>query len=215
MEYILMDLDGTLTDSKEGITKCLQYALEYFGVQIDNLNSLEKYIGPPLEQTFREGFGFGKEQAEVAIEKYRERYTPKGMYENHLYAGMEEALQRLKESGKVLIVATSKPEKFAITILKHFGIDGYFDDICGADPSVGRNKKEEVIRYVLEKHELTDLSDILMVGDRKYDIEGARMCGLSCMGVLYGFGSREELEEAGAEYIAETVEDMVQILISL
>ncbi len=215
MEYILMDLDGTLTNSKEGITKCLQYALQYFGVQIDNLNTLEKYIGPPLEQTFREGFGFGKEQAEVAIEKYRERFVPKGMYENRLYAGMEEALQRLKESGKVLIVATSKPEKFAITILKYFGIDGYFDDICGADPSVDRNTKDEVIRYVLEKHELTDLSDVLMVGDRKYDVEGARECGLSCMGVLYGFGTREELEEAGAEYIAETVEDMVQILISL
>ena len=215
MEYILMDLDGTLTNSKEGITKCLQYALEYFGVQIDNLNSLEKYIGPPLEQTFREGFGFGKEQAEVAIDKYRERYVTKGMYENRLYAGMEDALQRLKESGKVLIVATSKPEKFAITILKHFGIDGYFDDICGADPSVNRNEKEEVIRYALEKHELTDLSDVLMVGDRKYDVEGARECGLLCMGVLYGFGSREELEEAGAEYIAETVEDMVQLLISL
>ena len=215
MEYILMDLDGTLTNSKEGITKCLQYALEYFGVQIDNLNTLEKYIGPPLEQTFREGFGFGKEQAEVAIEKYRERYVPKGMYENRLYAGMEEALQRLKESGKVLIVATSKPEKFAVTILKHFGVDGYFDDICGADQSANRNNKEEVIQYVLEKHELTDLSDVLMVGDRKYDVEGARACGLSCVGVLYGFGNREELEEAGAEYIAETVEDMVQILISL
>ena len=215
MEYILMDLDGTLTDSKEGITKCLQYALQYFGVEVKDLSTLEKYIGPPLEQTFREGFGFGKEQAEVAIEKYRERFVPIGMYENKLYAGMEEALQRLKESGKVLIVATSKPEKFAVTILKHFGIDGYFDDICGADPEMNRNKKEEVIRYALEKHELIDLSDVLMVGDRKYDIEGARACGLSCMGVLYGFGSREELEEAGAEYIAETVEDMVQILISL
>lgn len=215
MEYILMDLDGTLTNSKEGITKCLQYALDYFGVTVNDLSTLEKYIGPPLEQTFREGFGFGKEQAEVAIEKYRERFVPIGMYENKLYAGMEEALQRLKESGKVLIVATSKPEKFAVTILKHFGIDGYFDDICGANPETNRNKKEEVIRYALEKHELTDLSDVLMVGDRKYDVEGARECGVSCMGVLYGFGNREELEEAGAEYIAETVEDMVQILISL
>ena len=215
MEYILMDLDGTLTNSKEGITKCLQYALDYFGVTVNDLSTLEKYIGPPLEQTFREGFGFGKEQAEVAIEKYRERFVPIGMYENKLYAGMEEALQRLKESGKVLIVATSKPEKFAVTILKHFGIDGYFDDICGANPETNRNKKEEVIRYALEKHELTDLSDVLMVGDRKYGVEGARECGVSCMGVLYGFGNREELEEAGAEYIAETVEDMVQILISL
>ena len=215
MEYILMDLDGTLTNSKEGITKCLQYALEYFGVEVDDLSTLEKYIGPPLEQTFREGFGFGKEQAELAVEKYRERFVPIGMYENQLYAGMEDALQRLRESGKVLIVATSKPEKFAVTILKHFGIDGYFDDICGADPETNRNKKAEVIRYALEKHELNDLSDVLMVGDRKYDVEGAKECGLSCMGVLYGFGNREELEEAGAEYIAETVEDMVQILISL
>ena len=215
MEYILMDLDGTLTDSKEGITKCLQYALQYFGVKVDDLSTLEKYIGPPLEQTFREGFGFGKEQAELAVEKYRERYVPKGMYENHLYAGIEEAVQRLKESDKVLIVATSKPEKFAVTILKYFGLDGYFDDICGADQAAGRNKKSEVIQYVLEKHELTDLSDVLMVGDRKYDVEGAQECGLQCMGVCYGFGSREELEEAGAAYIAETVEEMVQLLISL
>ena len=215
MEYILMDLDGTITDSREGITKCFQYALHYFGVDVDDLSTLEKYIGPPLEQSFREGFGFGKEQAELAVEKYRERYVPKGMYENYVYFGMEEALQRLKESGKVLIVATSKPEYMAVSILKHFGLDGYFDDICGADPKINRNKKEEVIRYVLEKHELTDLSDVLMVGDRKYDVEGARACGLQCMGVAYGFGSREELEQAGAAYIAGTVKEMTQLLISL
>ena len=115
----------------------------------------------------------------------------------------------------VLIVATSKPEHLAVKILTHFGLDGYFDDICGADSDSSRSKKDEVIRYALEKHEITDLSDVIMVGDRKYDVTGAKKCGLVSMGVLYGFGSREELLAAGADHIAETVEEMAQLLVSL
>ncbi len=215
MDYIFMDLDGTITDSREGITKCFQYALQHFGIEVEDLSELEQFIGPPLEESFRVGFGFDQEKADRATEIYRERFIPIGMYENTVYPGMEEALQKLKEAGKTLIVATSKPEFMAVRILQHFGLDGYFDDICGASTDHTRNKKEQVIEYALEKHGITDLSDVLMVGDRKFDVLGARQCGLKCMGVLYGFGDRAEMEEAKADYIAETVEDMVQQLISL
>jgi len=215
MEYVFLDLDGTITDSREGITNCFEYALNYFGIEVKNKAELEQYIGPPLEQSFREGFGFDSEKAELAVAKYRERYAPIGLYENFVYSGIENALQKLKEAGKVLIVATSKPEHMAKKVLEHFGLDGYFDDICGADSDKNRSKKDEVIRYALEKHDITDLDDVLMVGDRKFDVIGAGKCGLKCMGVLYGYGDREELETAGAAYIAETVEDMAQMIVSL
>lgn len=215
MDYIFLDLDGTITDSSEGIINCFEYALNHFGIEVANRADLEQFIGPPLEQSFREGFGFDKEKTALAVAKYRERFNPIGMYENKVYDGMEDALQRLKEAGKVLIVATSKPEHMAVKILEHFGLDGYFDDICGSDDDKNRSKKDEVIRYALEKHGITDLDDVLMVGDRKFDVIGAAKCGLKCMGVLYGFGDREELEAAGAAYIAETVEDMARIIVSL
>ncbi len=215
MDYIFLDLDGTITDSREGITNCFEYALNHFGIEVEDKSSLEQYIGPPLETSFREGFGFDPETAAEAVAKYRERFVPIGMYENYVYDGMEEALQRLKEAGKTLVVATSKPEYMAVRILQHFGLDGYFDDICGADDDHNRNHKDEVIRYALEKQGITDLSDVLMVGDRNYDVLGAAKCGLSCMGVLYGFGDREELEAAGAAYIAATPAEMADIIISL
>ena len=215
MKYIFLDLDGTITDSREGITKCFEYALNYFGITVENRADLEQFIGPPLEQSFREGFGFDEEKASLAVAKYRERFIPIGLYENLVYPGMEEALQKMKNAGKVLIVATSKPEHMAKKILAHFGLDTYLDDICGADDDKNRSKKDEVIRYALEKHNITKPDDVLMVGDRKFDVIGARKCGLKCMGVLYGFGDREELESAGAAYIAETVEDMARIIVSI
>lgn len=215
MEYIFMDLDGTITNPAEGITKCFEYALNHFGIEVEDRADLEQYIGPPLRQSFKEGFGFDEEKATLAVAKYRERFIPTGKFENQVYDGMEDALQRLKEAGKVLIVATSKPEYLAVQILEHFGLDGYFDDICGSCDDQDRNEKDEVIRYALNKHGITDLEDVLMVGDRKYDVIGAGKCGLKCMGVLYGFGDREELETAGAAYIAETVEDMARMIVSL
>lgn len=215
MDYIFMDLDGTITNPKEGITKSFQYALHRFGIEIDDLDSLCKHIGPPLMDSFMETYGFDWEKAKLAAAAYRERFTAEGWRENQVYSGMEEALQRLKEAGKALIVATSKPEHLAVKILAHFGLDGYFDDICGADSDSSRSKKEEVICYALKKHGITDFSDVIMVGDRKYDVVGAKKCGLASMGVLYGFGSREELLAAGADYIAETIEEMTQLLVSL
>ena len=215
MKYILLDLDGTITNPAEGITRCLEYALNQFGIEVEDRAALEKFIGPPLRQSYKEGFGFDDDMATEAIAKYRERFKPVGMFENEVYDGMENALETLKQAGKVLIVATSKPEYMAKKILEHFGLDGYFDDICGSCDDAKRNEKDEVIRYALEKHGITDLQNVLMVGDRKFDVIGAEKCGLKCMGVLYGFGDREELEEAGAAYIAETVEDMAQIIVSL
>ena len=215
MKYVFLDLDGTITDSKEGIINCFEYALNHFGIRIENRADLEQFIGPPLEQSFREGFGFDEETAALAVKKYRERYVPIGAYENLVYPGMETALQKMKEAGKMLYVATSKPEHMSKKILAHFGLDQYFEDICGADDDKNRSKKAEVIRYALEKHKITDTEDVLMVGDRKFDVAGAAECGMKCMGVLYGFGDREELEAAGAAYIAETVEDMARIIVSL
>lgn len=215
MNYVFLDLDGTITNPAEGITKCFEYALNHFGIQVENRAQLEKFIGPPLRQSFEEGFGFDDEKATEAVVKYRERFTPIGMYENEVYPGMEQALQCLKDAGKTLIVATSKPEHMAKQILAHFHLDIYFDDICGSCDDAKRNEKDEVIRYALEKHGITDTEDVLMVGDRKFDVIGAEKCGLKCMGVLYGFGDRKELESAGAAYIAETVEDMARIIVSL
>ena len=215
MKYILLDLDGTITNPAEGITKCFEYALNHFGIKVESRAELEQFIGPPLRKSFMDGFGFDEEKAELAVAKYRERFIPPGMFENVVYEGMEHALKTLKDAGKVLIVATSKPEHMAKKILVHFGLDVYFDDICGSNDDASRNEKDEVIRYALEKQGITDLSDVLMVGDRKFDVIGAAKCGLKCMGVLYGFGDREELEAAGAAYIAETVEDMARIIVSL
>ena len=215
MKYILLDLDGTITNPAEGITKCFEYALNHFGIKVESRAELEQFIGPPLRKSFMDGFGFDEEKAEQAVAKYRERFIPTGMFENVVYEGMEQALKALKDGGKVLIVATSKPEHMAKKILAHFGLDVYFDDICGSCDDASRNEKDEVIRYALEKQGITDLSDVLMVGDRKFDVIGAAKCGLKCMGVLYGFGDREELEAAGAAYIAETVEDMARIIVSL
>jgi len=215
MKYILLDLDGTITNPAEGITKCFEYALNHFGIKVESRAELEQFIGPPLRKSFMDGFGFDEEKAELAVAKYRERFIPTGMFENVVYEGMEQALKTLKDAGKVLIVATSKPEHMAKKILAHFGLDVYFDDICGSNDDASRNEKDEVIRYALEKQGITALSDVLMVGDRKFDVIGAAKCGLKCMGVLYGFGDREELETAGAAYIAETVEDMARIIVSL
>lgn len=215
MNYIFLDLDGTVTNPAEGITKCFEYALNHFGIKVKNRAELEQFIGPPLRKSFMEGFGFEEEKATEAVAKYRERFAPIGMYENEVYEGMEQALQSMKDAGKVLIIATSKPEHMAKKILAHFKLDGYFDDICGSCDDSNRNEKDEVIRYALQKHGITNPDDVLMVGDRKFDVIGAAKCGLKCMGVLYGFGDREELEQAGAAYIAETVEDMARMIVSI
>jgi len=215
MDYILIDLDGTLTNPKEGITKSVQYALRSKNVFIDDLDSLTKHIGPPLREGFMKFYGFTEEEAEEVVEKYREYYREQGINENEVYDGIESLLTRLKQAGKYLIVATSKPEEFAIKVLESFHLDHYFDDICGATLDGSRDNKEAVIRYALEKNSITALDRVVMVGDRKFDVLGAKAFGIASIGVLYGFGSEEELVEAGADRIAATVDEVYDIIINL
>lgn len=212
MNYILMDLDGTITNPKLGITKSVQYALKANHIFVDDLDSLCKFIGPPLKNSFMEFYGFSEEKAESAIATYREYFEVTGLYENEEYEGMEELLYKLKKAGKVIITATSKPEVFARRILEYFHLDQYFDDICGASMDEARSSKEAVIRYALDKNGITELSQVVMVGDRCYDIEGAKLVGLASLGVLFGFGSREELMEAGADRVVETVEELYEAI---
>ena len=212
MKYILFDLDGTITDPKPGITKSVQYALRAFGIEVEDPDSLCSFIGPPLMKSFQEYYGFDEAAAKKAVEKYREYFSVTGLYENAVIEGMELLLSRLRQEGKLLIVATSKPEYFAKKILVHFHLDGYFTDICGSELDGRRTAKEEVIRYALERNKISDLKDAVMVGDRLHDMEGAKAVGMACVGVLFGYGSREELLEAGADRIAATVEEVYEIL---
>ncbi len=202
------DLDGTITDSSLGITNSVMYALERFGIKESDRTKLYKFIGPPLTVSFREYYGFSEEKALEAVAYYREYYQDKGIFENRVYDGFEEMLKKLKAAGKRLVVATSKPEPYARQIIDYFGLTPYFDYVAGMELDGGRGTKAEVIRYALSACGITDKSGVLMVGDREHDVIGARDAGVDCLGVLYGFGSREELEGAGADYIAETAEEI-------
>lgn len=211
-DVILFDLDGTLTDPVLGITTCVQKALEHFDIHVEDRNQLTPYIGPPLLDGFQNFHGLSKEQAEEAIAIYRERFSTVGLFENEMYEGIDVLLDKLKQQGKVLAVATSKPEPFAIRILEHFGLDGYFDEICGAELSTGgRNSKEAVLRHALAALRVDDLSTAVLVGDRKYDVEGAAAVGIDSIGVLYGYGSRDEFDNAAA--VAQSVAELERILL--
>lgn len=211
-KYYLFDLDGTLTDPKEGITKSVSYALKSYGIDVQDLDTLNKFIGPPLLEAFIEYYGFSEAAARGAIEKYRERYSRTGIFENKLYDGIEDTLKKLVDAGKTLLVATSKPTFFATKILDHFGIAKYFKFVAGSELDGTRTKKSEVIKYALESMGITDLAACVMIGDRMHDIIGAKETGLESVGVLYGYGSREELEAAGADKIAESIESLCILL---
>lgn len=211
-QTILFDLDGTLTDPGEGITNSVAYALEKFEIKNEDRSQLYKFIGPPLKNSFMEFFGFSEEDALKAIAYYRERFREKGMFENKVYDGIVELLSKLKHAGKKLIVATSKPEEFTLTILKHFDLLQYFDFVAGATMDGSRSEKEEIIHYALEHCQIENLDETVMVGDRKFDILGAKANGIDSIGVLFGYGSLEELEMAGATYIADSPE-MVEELV--
>lgn len=207
-EFILFDLDGTLSDSAKGIMKGAYIALQHFGVEVENYDDLYKFIGPPLVTSFMEFYGLSEEQAKEAVVIYREYYSETGLFENELYPGIEELLKELKARGKHLLVATSKPENYATIILEHFGIAHYFEFIGGATMDGKIGTKTQVIEHTLKMANITDLSKAVMIGDRHHDVEGANETGLDCIGVLYGYGSQEELTTAGAKYIAKAVEDV-------
>ena len=207
-DNLLFDLDGTLTDPKVGITKSVQHALSAFGIEGKNPDDLCCFIGPPLKEAFMEFYGFEEEQAGRAVSLFREYYSAEGWLENEVYAGIEGLLQALVSQEKRLYVASSKPEVYVRKILKHFQLDSYFSFLGGADFEEIRVKKADVIRYVLEEGGILDLSRTVMIGDRKHDVEGARKLEIFSIGVLYGYGSREELQKAGVQMLAETVFDL-------
>lgn len=212
-QYILFDLDGTLTDPKEGITKSIAYALAYYGIAVEDLDTLCKFIGPPLKDSFMKYYGFDDAKAEEAVEKYREYFKPYGVYENKVYDGVEKLLKKLTDCGKTMVLATSKPTIFANIILDHFDLAKYFSYIAGSELNGSRVKKGDVITYALEQAGIEDKSQAVMVGDREHDIIGANENGLDSIGVLYGYGCREEFEKYGADVVVATVEELEQILV--
>ena len=213
-DYIFFDLDGTLTDPACGITNSFIHALKYFGIEIPSYETLCSFIGPPLPETFKTQFGFSDEKAAEGVKKYREYFSTKGLLENSVYPGIPELLISLKRAGKKIVVATSKPEEYSVRIIEHFGLAPYFENVCGSLMDETRSKKDEVIEYAIERNKISDLSKILMVGDRKHDILGAAKVGIKSCGVLFGYGSLEELQTAGANFIAEDVSRLAQICLN-
>lgn len=210
MDIILFDLDGTLTDPGLGITNSVMYALRKYGMEVPPRQELYSFIGPPLKQSFMRWCGFDEAEGEQAVKYYREYYRDKGLLENEVYDGIEDMLRALREKGKRLAVATSKPEEFAIRILEHFGLAQYFEVIAGDTLDFKRNTKADVIASALERLGVTDRSGVIMVGDREHDVIGAKAQDLPCIGVLFGYGSQEELEAAGAKHIAQTPADVLK-----
>lgn len=212
--WILFDLDGTLTDNSEGIIKSARFALDKLGFPHEPDSVLRRFIGPPLHLSFMEFYGFSEEQAFEAVDLYRVRYREKGVYENCLFPGMREMLQRLKDSGAKLCVATSKPIVFTEMILKQHGVYELFTHVVGANLDGSMTDKTEVIREVLRRIGETG-GPVVMVGDRSFDIIGAKNCDLDSVGVYFGFADPGELEETGATYIANTVSELEEILMSM
>lgn len=211
-KYILFDLDGTLTNPYEGITKSVQYALSSFGID-EKQENLKRFIGPPLTYSFKEYYGFDDESTAQAIKKYRERFSQKGIYENDLYEGIPELLDKLKKSGKEIILATSKPIEFSERIIEYFNLTKYFSFMAGSTLKGERDTKAQVIEYALSRMGITDLSQVVMIGDREHDIIGAKANNIESIGILYGFGDREEFEKVGAEYICDTIKDLEKLLL--
>lgn len=206
---ILFDLDGTLTDSGEGIINCATLALRHFGLPIPAYADMRTFVGPPLRDSFIR-FGVPADQADEAIRVYRSRYIPTGMFENTPYPGIRELLEALRAEGYTLYVATSKPEEMSVTILEKFDLAKYFHRICGASIDSSRSTKDAVIAYLLESSGAKE--DMVMVGDTKYDILGAKAHGIPAIGVGWGYGKVEEMEQAGAVGIAKTMDELIGLI---
>lgn len=218
---ILFDLDGTLTASGIGITKCVQHALEKMGHPENDLKKLEIFIGPPLITQFMEYLNISKEEAEQAVVYYRKRYTTVGIFENELYPNVEKMLKTLKNNGYTLAVSSSKPEKFVKQILEHFKIEQYFDEVVGATMSEKRTGKADVIEETLKRlgkinceNGTINVENIIMVGDKKHDILGARQFGIPCVAVSYGYGTMEELTNENPHKIVDTVDELLDYLLN-
>ena len=211
-DVIFFDLDGTLTDPGLGITSSVAHALRRAGITPPPLRELYPFVGPPLVDSFMKYYGMTHEEGRTAVDWFREYFRDRGIFENEVYPGIADMLDRLQRAGKTLVLATSKPEEFALQILEHFGLRQYFACVTGASMDESLSRKDEVIALALTRCKPADLGRVVMVGDRLHDIEGAKKNGLSSIGVLYGYGSLEELTEAGADRIAATVTELERLL---
>ncbi len=217
-KYFLFDLDGTLTDPKEGITNCVKHGLSALGLTETDEKVLLSFIGPPLEESFANIYNLNEEETSFAIATFRERYGTIGLFENRAFDGIREMLAKIKQEcpDKKIALATSKPKKFAILILEKYNLLEYFDILDGSNLDGTKTRKDEVIASVLEQLELTEEehADCLMIGDRKHDVLGASQFGIDCIGVEFGYAEEGELKEAGAKYIVETVKELEEFLIN-
>ena len=211
-DWLLFDLDGTLTDPFEGITRSVEYALNAFGIEVEDRRVLAPFIGPPLVESLTERYGFTMEDAVAAVAKYREYFAVKGLYENELFEGIPELLSDCRKAGYKISMATSKPTHYARIIAEHFDIARYFDAIHGSSLDGTRITKSSVVAEAVAEEHL-DPSRALMIGDRRHDVEGAGEHGIRTVGVLYGYGSREEHEAAGAAYIVNDLDELRELLI--
>ncbi len=212
MKAVLLDLDGTLINSEEGITKCVQYALHSFGIEEPDLSKLRCFIGPPLSVMYKEKYHFTDEQAWEGTVKYRERFDVKGIFECELYDGVEEALKQLKSAGYIVALASSKPETACRRIVEHFHLTKYFDDIVGSTLDGSISSKGEVLEELYRRMPGVEKSGMCLVGDTRFDAIGAKEFGIGCIGVSYGFGTREELEAAGASTVCDSLQDVVDYI---
>lgn len=207
-KYFLFDLDGTLTDPKVGITKGLDIALKKVGIITEDIEELTMFIGPSLRKSFKNHYNLDDETVVIAIEEYRKYYSTIGIFENAPYEGIDIMLSDLKKQGKKILLATAKPTVYAKQVLEHFDIYKYFDFIGGSELDGTRSEKKDVITYVIEECNITDIENAIMIGDRMHDITGARLNNMESIGVTYGYGDREELELAKANIIVDTVEEL-------
>ena len=209
---ILFDLDGTLTDSSPGIINSIIYALKKYDINVYDMTLLRKFLGPPLHESFEKFFGFDKEKSLQAVKYYREYFSTEGLLENEVYCDITDLLQNLKENGKTLIVATSKPQPFTDRIMEHFDLEKFFDFIAGSNMDTTRSKKAEVIEYALSECNIIDKSSVIMVGDRAEDMIVAQTVGIDSIGVEYGYGTFDELKNAGATYVVKDVKSLKEFL---
>jgi phosphoglycolate phosphatase len=215
-QYLLFDLDGTLTDSKPGIINCVSYALDYFGIENRDPAFLNQFVGPPLTVSFRDFCGFDEAQAKAAAAKYRERYSTVGLFENAAFDGAVEMLKQLKTAGKTIALSTSKPEAFATQIIERYGLAPYIDNPVGATMDTSRQDKPDVIREALRQLEIDTpekRAQTVMIGDRNHDILGAQECGLDSIGCGWGYAEQGELADAQATYIFDTIPELTEFLL--
>lgn len=215
-DTLLFDLDGTLTDSKPGIINCVKYALNAFGITQYSEEWLNQFVGPPLMTSFQEFLGFDEEKAARATEKYRERFSTIGIFENAAFDGAVTMLKQLKQAGKQIGLSTSKPEEFTLRIIEKYGLAPYIDEPVGASMDGSREKKSDVINEALKRFHIDTpekRNRTIMIGDRKYDILGAKECGLKSIGCMWGYAQAGELEEAGADHLISSIPELTDFLL--